>query len=196
MTALVLAEPEATMRGFLEAQLRSDGFDVGQGSIQIFGAERVQIADSPVSSTTGGAISISSGGEVRLERSILSSGAGALALSNANAGDIFIQAPSIQIEATDIIASVLSAGLVEGDLSAGRIDLSGARLSISGGSRLLTDNRIRGTSGHPQNRLASLSHNTVLTSLPRPQTVAATAPPMPAAIRPYSIAVAPLTSVR
>jgi DNA-binding response OmpR family regulator len=28
MTALVLAEPEPTMRGFLEAQLRSDGFDV------------------------------------------------------------------------------------------------------------------------------------------------------------------------
>ena len=28
MTALVLAEPEATMRGFLERQLRSDGFDV------------------------------------------------------------------------------------------------------------------------------------------------------------------------
>lgn len=28
MTALLLAEPEATMRGFLERQLRSDGFDV------------------------------------------------------------------------------------------------------------------------------------------------------------------------
>jgi response regulator RpfG family c-di-GMP phosphodiesterase len=28
MTALVLAEPEAAMRGFLERQLRSDGFDV------------------------------------------------------------------------------------------------------------------------------------------------------------------------
>jgi DNA-binding response OmpR family regulator len=28
MTALVLAEPEPTMRGFLEKQLRSDGFDV------------------------------------------------------------------------------------------------------------------------------------------------------------------------
>ena len=28
MTALILAEPEATMRGFLERQLRSDGFDV------------------------------------------------------------------------------------------------------------------------------------------------------------------------
>ena len=28
MTALVLAEPEATMRGFLERQLRSDGFEV------------------------------------------------------------------------------------------------------------------------------------------------------------------------
>jgi DNA-binding response OmpR family regulator len=28
MTELVLAEPEATMRGFLERQLRSDGFDV------------------------------------------------------------------------------------------------------------------------------------------------------------------------
>jgi DNA-binding response OmpR family regulator len=28
MTALLLAEPEATMRGYLERQLRSDGFDV------------------------------------------------------------------------------------------------------------------------------------------------------------------------
>ena len=28
MAALLLAEPEATMRGFLERQLRSDGFDV------------------------------------------------------------------------------------------------------------------------------------------------------------------------
>jgi DNA-binding response OmpR family regulator len=28
MTALLLAEPEATMRGFLERQLSSDGFDV------------------------------------------------------------------------------------------------------------------------------------------------------------------------
>jgi DNA-binding response OmpR family regulator len=28
MTAVLLAEPEATMRGFLERQLRSDGFDV------------------------------------------------------------------------------------------------------------------------------------------------------------------------
>ncbi len=28
MTALLLAEPEATMRGFLARQLRSDGFDV------------------------------------------------------------------------------------------------------------------------------------------------------------------------
>src|SRR5262249_3229045 len=28
MTALLLAEPEAIMRGFLERQLRSDGFDV------------------------------------------------------------------------------------------------------------------------------------------------------------------------
>jgi DNA-binding response OmpR family regulator len=28
MTALLLAEPEATMRRFLERQLRSDGFDV------------------------------------------------------------------------------------------------------------------------------------------------------------------------
>ena len=28
MTALLLAEPEATMRGFLERQLRSEGFDV------------------------------------------------------------------------------------------------------------------------------------------------------------------------
>jgi Response regulators consisting of a CheY-like receiver domain and a winged-helix DNA-binding domain len=28
MTALLLAEPEASMRGFLERQLSSDGFDV------------------------------------------------------------------------------------------------------------------------------------------------------------------------
>jgi DNA-binding response OmpR family regulator len=28
MTALLLAEPEPAMRGFLERQLRSDGFDV------------------------------------------------------------------------------------------------------------------------------------------------------------------------